>query len=319
MAQGTGDITVVVSTYRRPEGLRRLLDALAKQTMPHDQFDVVVVENGSGAQVVAEVEAVAAASPLLVRVLRIETNRGPAGARNLGWRSTTTPYVAFTDDDCEPHPDWLAAGSAALDASERVGIVQGRTVRSTAAGDYHYTCFTVVREVLQPSPWFEGCNLFFRREAIEAAGGFDEGFGFFGEETSLGWSVVEAGWQRAWAEDAVVEHPLVERSWRWHLQFHYLERNIVRLAVRHPQIRTMFWRPWAVKRENALFALAAAGLVTASRQRSAVALTVPYLVWLFPPGHRPMGPQAAAQQISAHAAALAGKLAVGLKERTIVL
>lgn len=315
----TPELAVVVSTYRRPDGLRDLLDALAKQTFPRDRWEVIVVENGSGSVVAEEVDAVAAASPLDVRVLRIETNNGPAAARNLGWRSTASPFIAFTDDDCEPQPQWLEFGHAALVGATNAGIVQGRTIRPAAADVYPYSCFTVVREVLAPSPWFEGCNLFFRREAIEAGGGFDENFGFFGEETSLGWKVVEAGWQRGWAGDAVVEHPLVERPWRWHMRFHYLERNIVKLAARHPQMRATFWRPWAVKRENALFALAVVGGAAATRRRRLGLLTFPYLLWLYPPWRRPMGLQAGAHQISAHAVSFAGKMAVGIKERTLIL
>lgn len=311
------DIGVVVSTYNRPEHVRRLLEALGNQTLPTGTWECVIVDNGSQPECSEAIQALAAESPLRPQVLRVDVNRGPAIARNLGWRSATAPFLAFTDDDCEPRPEWLEEGLASLHGSPALGVVQGRTVRSTRDADYRYNPLTVVREVAAPSPWFEGCNLFFRRTALEDAGGFDESFGFFGEETSLGWSVVEAGWTRGWADSAVVEHELTDRDFRWHMRFHYLERNIVRLARVHPEMRTMFWRPWAVKREGAFFALAVVGVLLSPKSRWALLLTLPYLRWLPPPWD--IGVWGDVHQISAHTVSLVGKLAVGLRERTLVL
>jgi MYXO-CTERM domain-containing protein len=81
----------------------------------------------------------------------------------------------------------------------------------------------------------------------------------------------------------------------------------------------MFWRPWAIKRENALFALAVVGLLFGIRRRVALLLAVPYLRWLPPPWRGWQGLRAAAFQASAHAAALAGKAVVGARERAILL
>lgn len=312
-------LAIVVPTYRRPEGLARLLDALARQTLPPDRWEVVVVDDHGGPDTAAVLDQLVAGSSLPARVIHQATNQGPAAARNVGWRSTTAPFVAFTDDDCVPRPDWLASGLKALEAGADTGVVQGRTVRPAGSEGYSYTCFTVVREVLAPSPWFEGCNLFFRRAALEAAGGFDESIGWFGEETALGWSVVEAGWQRAWADNATVEHDLSERPWRWHLRNHYLEGNIVRIAARHPGIRTMFWRPWAIKRENALFTLALLGLVVSSRRRIGLLLTVPYLHGLPRPWHGRAAAVGMVHQASVHAASLAGKAVAAVEHRAFLL
>lgn len=313
------EIAVVVPTYRRMEGLERLLRALEKQTLDRARWEVVVVDNASGPGVAELIDRIADASPLPVRVHHIERNRGPAPARNLGWQSTTAPFVAFTDDDCVPSADWLAEGIAALMGSPRVGVVQGRTTRPEGSDNYPYSCFTVTREVLAPSPWFEGCNLFFRREALEKTRGFDESIGYFGEETALGWSVLAAGWDRAWAEGAVVEHDLTDRPWRWHLKFHYLEGNMVRIAARYPAMRSMFWRPWAIKRENAMFALAALGLLLGTRRRLALLLALPYLRWLPRPWKGQQSLQSAVHQTSVHAASLAGKAVACVEERTVLL
>jgi GT2 family glycosyltransferase len=317
------EIAVVIPTYRRPEGLRRLLDGLADQTLPAPLWEVVVVDDASGPEAAAAIDAVAAASPLPVTVIHAEVNRGQAAARNIGWRACSAALLAFTDDDCVPQREWLESGLELMRSSTRIGVAQGRTVRPAGSESYPYTLRTVAREVSEPSPWFEGCNLFFRREALEEAGGFDEQMPNFAEETSLAWAVLEAGWERGWSEDAVVEHDLSERPWRWHMRFHFLEGNLVRVASQHPQIRTMFWRPWAVSQENAYFALGALGVAIGWRRRAAALLAIPYLVWLFgPPERRPSPTDAAriaAFKVSTHAASLAGKLIAGAQTRSILL
>jgi GT2 family glycosyltransferase len=313
------DVAVVVPTYQRPENLRRLLAALAAQTVQEQQWELVIVDDGSDQTNAQTIDELAAHSSLPVRVLHTPTNAGPARARNLGWRSTSAPIVAFTDDDCVPRPDWLAAGLSVLQQSERIGVVQGQTLRPVNTDGYPYSPFTVIREVKTPSPWFEGCNLFFRREALDAGGGFDENVGWFCEETELGWRILERGWDRAWADDAVVEHDLTERPWLWHLRNHFLEGNIVRIAARHPSIRSMFWRPWAVKRENALFALALLGLLIGTRRRAGLLLALPYARMFPRPWDRDADIIAITHQVSVHAASLAGKAIAGLGERTLLL
>lgn len=316
---GSGvDIAVVVPTHRRPGSLRRLLGGLAEQTLPAARWEAVVVDDGSDEAEAGAIDEMTARLPIRSRVIHLRPAGGPARARNHGWRATDAPLLAFIDDDCVPRPSWLEAGLGPFDRPE-VGVVQGPTVTPEGSETYSYTPFTVVRQVLAPSPWFEGCNIFYRRAALQAAGGFDESFGTFpgGEDTNLGWSVLGAGWEREWADQAVVEHELGERSWTWHLRFHWLEGNTVRLAARHPEIRRSFWRPWAVKRENALFAAAVAGTLAGVRFRPAVLAAAPYLLWLAP--GRKVGAAGAALQVSAHAASLCGKLLAGLHERTLLL
>jgi len=117
------EITVVVPTYRRPELLARVVAAMEKQTLDRDHFEVVVVDNGSGDDTGAVLADLAARASIRLRPLTIEVNRGPARARNLGWRCSGAPYVAFTDDDCVPEPGWLESGLTQLRFADAVGVV----------------------------------------------------------------------------------------------------------------------------------------------------------------------------------------------------
>lgn len=248
----TMQVAVVVPTYRRAANLPRLVAALEAQTLPHDQFEVVIVDNGSDDDTPAVLAALAASSELRLVPLRIEVNEGPARARNLGWQTSTAPYVAFTDDDCVPRSDWLAQALATARATPELGVLQGATLRP--AGSPDATMRSVVRETLAPSPYFEGCNLVFPRPVLERTGGFDESFPFSGEDTAAGWAAVEDGGRWIFDETAAVEHDVTERPLRWHLMMAWREGNLVDVAARHPSMRQQgFWRRWAHRPWNVAY------------------------------------------------------------------
>ncbi len=116
------DATVIVPTYKRPDDLRRCLDALKQQTKPPAR--VVVVRR----DIDSAIEAMLAAydpTPLPV-VIRIVTVPGVVAALNEGLDAATGDIVAMTDDDAAPHPDWLERISGHFRANARVGGVGGR-------------------------------------------------------------------------------------------------------------------------------------------------------------------------------------------------
>lgn len=314
----TPEISVVVPTYRRSERLPRLVAALEAQTLDPARFEVLIVDNGSGDETSALLADLAAHSPLRLRPLVIDDNRGPARARNLGWRSTEAPFVAYTDDDCVPVPEWLERGLFQLEADERVGVVQGRTEKPDVPG-YPWTDWTVYREILWPSPYFEGCNLFFRREALEATGGFDESIPFGGEDTAAGWGVLAAGWQRVFEQDAVVRHDLVERGVRWHMTMAWREGNLLGVARKYPQLRSGFWRPWALRPQNLVFATGVIGTLLAARRRPALLLWLPWLWMRRPPRGHHRYLRLYAERFAVDASVFAGMAAASVKHRQLVL
>jgi GT2 family glycosyltransferase len=117
--EATTRAAVIVPTHNRPRSLARCLDALDRQHELAD-LEVIVVDDGS-----SDAPAVAAVVGLSrrARLVRCDQARGPAAARNRGAGETRAPILLFTDDDCEPAPDWAATMSAAL--SEGSEVVAG--------------------------------------------------------------------------------------------------------------------------------------------------------------------------------------------------
>ncbi len=200
----------------------------------------------------------------------------PAAARNLGWRSTRTAVIAFTDDDCVPDPGWLRAGLAALDGRARVAV--GRTMPPADQLHLVGAPFSRVMEV-DSVRFFETCNAFYRRADLEAAGGFDERFRRpGGEDTRLGLDVTAAGVEPVFAGDAIVYHDVrpgglrdaLRDSLRWvDVPLTLKGRPEARQTLVH---RWLFWKP-----THPPAIAAAVGIALALRWRPALLLTLPWV------------------------------------------
>ena len=97
-------VTIVIPTLSRPERLRECLASFARQTMPDDAYEILVVDDGSPQPVSGPL--VAAVGGPTIRVIR-QSNAGPSAARNRGVQEARGELIALTDDDCQPTPAWL--------------------------------------------------------------------------------------------------------------------------------------------------------------------------------------------------------------------
>lgn len=305
-----------MSTYRRAKLLPRMVAALEAQTIPADDFEVIIVDNGSHDDTEGVLAQLARSSPLRLTALSIDVNNGPAAARNLGWHSASAPVVAFTDDDCVPDPHWLESGLRLLAADRRIGVIQGRTVPQR---DYVSTAWTVFREVKKLSGLWEGCNLFVLRPALDASGGFDESIGWYGEDTALGWGVIAAGWEGAFGDDTIVTHDLSERGVRWHMRQAYLEGNNIGLANRFPGFHAMFWKRWAYRPHNAVFAIGVVGIALSVWRRPALLLTLPWLWMRRPPLKYHPWFQLLGERAAVDASVFAGMAVGSVRHRRFIL
>ena len=99
-------VSVVIATRNRSVLLGRTLRALASQRWPSEQTDIIVADNGSTDDTRAVVDG-CAADGLPVRYV-FAAEPGKSHAVNLALRLTRGELIAFTDDDVQPDPDWLA-------------------------------------------------------------------------------------------------------------------------------------------------------------------------------------------------------------------
>jgi glycosyltransferase involved in cell wall biosynthesis len=117
-------LSVILPTFNRARSLQRAIDALLRQTAPPRDYEIVVVDNNSNDGTAAWLAAI---EDVRLRAVR-EERQGLSHARNAGLRHARGEYVAFTDDDVEVAPDWVATIVSALDARRDVDGVGGRVL-----------------------------------------------------------------------------------------------------------------------------------------------------------------------------------------------
>ena len=195
--------TIVVPTVGR-DSLLTLLEGLARQSVPVSAPVLVVDDSRRGSQ--PGPPGWLEDLPFDVRVLT-SGGRGPAAARNLGWRHARSPWVSFLDDDVEPEPDWYATLLEDLRAvGPRVVGSQG-VVEVPLPGDRRPNDWERSTAGLEGAPWITA-DLTYRRSALAAVGGFDERFPrAYREDSDLGLRVTATGGRIEWGRRRV-RHPV---------------------------------------------------------------------------------------------------------------
>lgn len=204
-------VSVVMPSYERPAMLQRCLAALAAQTLAGDEYEIVVVHDGpsdAAREIVAQhaAELAARGGPRLE--FHAPPHRGPAAARNVGWRHARADIIAFTDDDTVPDPSWLGAGLAALRPD--VDAVWGRVVvpLRPLPSDYERDAAGLA------NARFVTANCFCRKATLERLGGFDERFQqAWREDSDLYFRLIDADATIVHAPAAIVVHPVRPAPW----------------------------------------------------------------------------------------------------------
>lgn len=101
----TPAISVVIPTYNRVKILEKALAAFQTQSIPQNQFEVIIVDDGSTDDTGKLVTLLAKSQPN-IHYFR-QDHGGPAKARNLGIKKASASIILFTNDDCIPHPQLL--------------------------------------------------------------------------------------------------------------------------------------------------------------------------------------------------------------------
>ncbi len=214
--------SVVIPTRNRPDTLAVCLERLApgRQTFPAAEYEVIVTDDSAD----QPAEPQLASRFPWVRWTR-GPRSGPAANRNHGARLATAEWIAFTDDDCVPELDWLAAFAAAARAGgETASLLEGRTYVDRPRA-----------HPLESSPvnstggqlW--SCNFAIRRTLFAAAGGFDERFPYNAmEDVELCVRLQQRGVEPLFVVTAAVFHPWRRiTNWREHAARHMASRLIM--------------------------------------------------------------------------------------------
>lgn len=248
---------MIVPNWNGRRWLVQCLQSLAEQTRPADA--IVVVDNGSSD---ASLELLAD-SPLPISTIELPTNRGFAYAVNRGVESVDTSAVALLNTDVVLAPDWIERMTSVLESEAALAAVACKMVqmddvtRIYDAGDFlrrDGVCEQRGRfqpddgSYDEPGEVFAPCAgaAIYRRDAVLAAGGFDERFFSYLEDVDLGMRLALAGW-RCGYEPVVAMHAGGGSAWQLQPPVeHWVERNTLLLVVKAFPLR---WAPLVAYRQ----------------------------------------------------------------------
>jgi GT2 family glycosyltransferase len=199
--------SIVVPTFNRVALLRDCLESLRCQDYPSDQFEIVVVDDGStdgSAEIVKRVDN--------VRYLRRQ-HAGLNAARNAGIEEAKGDFIAFLDDDVLAPPSWLRTMMGGVWANPAADCFGGR-IRLQLEGRTPRYCG---RHPLDESEldlgddrreveFIWGANMAVTRRAFELAGRFDERLPLYNEELEWQHRLRAAGGSIVYLPDAWVWH-----------------------------------------------------------------------------------------------------------------
>ncbi len=197
--------SVIVPAFNASATIQHCLRALVPQMEPNEDYEILVVDDGSTDDTAARATAFEG-----VRVVR-SAHRGAAAARNCGARSARGDILLFTDADCEPTEDWTAQILAPF-ADPRVMGAKGayRTRQQQLVArfvQYEYE-EKYARMAGAPSiDFIDTYSAAYRRNAFLDGGGFDESFpAACVEDQEFSFRLAEQGALFVFVRSAVVYH-----------------------------------------------------------------------------------------------------------------
>lgn len=202
-------VSVVVPHYNDPAGLALCLASLTAQTLPRDQFEIVVADNDSPIGAEAVERAIAGRARMTV-----VTEKGAGPARNGGVAMATGEILAFIDSDCVAEPEWLVEGLRALADHDFVGgrvkVSAADPARPTPSEAFEAVFAFNFQDYIERKGFTGSGNMFVPRRIFDAVGGFRKGVS---EDIEWSHRARGMGYRLGYASAAVISHP-GRRTWR---------------------------------------------------------------------------------------------------------
>ncbi len=155
-------ISIIVPTFRRPEGIKRVLESLENQSGSGLEIEIIIADNDPDGGARDFVETYAKKSKQNIIYLHVPAP-GVSNARNAALAKARGRYLAFLDDDEEADPDWLCAllqAARKYRAGVCFGRVEARLARPSVSDTYFIQIFSRQGEGLAEGPIDEifGCG-----------------------------------------------------------------------------------------------------------------------------------------------------------------
>lgn len=240
-------VSILIVNYNGEHLLRGCLNSLSLVKEP--SFEVVVVDNASQDNSLEILRGYTH-----IKIVESKMNRGFAGGNNLGLPHCVGDYILLLNSDTIVRPDFLRPLCEYLDQHREVGIVQAKMFLPNREGRldncgsfltrfgfmYHRGFLkhdAAIYNTAGPIFSAKGACMMFRREMVEAAGGylFDEDFFCYYEETDFCHRAWLAGYESHFVPGSIIDHLMGATSEKsQHRDFvmsHFLENQMFSLLA----------------------------------------------------------------------------------------
>jgi GT2 family glycosyltransferase len=190
-------ISVIISTYNRPVLLEKALRSLIKQSIPHEQYEIIVGDSNSTYKADLVIERLKVEFPSLdLRYFYHNKNGGYTDTKHKAIKLTRNNIIAMGDDDSEADYHYLEGVIEAFDTDEKIAIVMGKLLpkytepcpinienlwKSNQYGKYltDYTLLDFGDKIKEiPYQFVLGSNFAIKKDIFETTAGFaPDGFG----------------------------------------------------------------------------------------------------------------------------------------------
>lgn len=228
-------VSIIIPTYKRPMLLKRCLEALISQDFPANEFEIIVVTDGLD----DETNNMLADDRLFdffqnIFCYSLPFKKGPAAARNAGWRIAKGDLILFTDDDCIPSVHWITNYYNAFQFYGECEIaLTGKIIVPLSAAPTDFELNTANLETAE----FVTANCACTKSCLEMVNGFDEAFTMaWREDSDLEFKFLKENIPIKKIEEAVVIHPARKAAWGVSLKEQRKSMFNALLFKKHPQL-----------------------------------------------------------------------------------
>lgn len=231
-------IAVTAAIYNEEKNIDRFIKALLNQTKMPDE--IVIVNDGSTDNTLKRLEFYESQNSIL-KVLSIK-NSGPARARNIAWKHSSSDLCLFTDGDCVPEKNWIEKIVSPFESNPDIGAVGGtyKTLNETSmlATFIGEEIAWKYKDVKGEIDVHGSYNLAVRRDILEEVGGFNDLYlKPSGEDWDLTYKISE-NHKIIFKPDAIVGHYHPEFLFDYLLNQLNRSSDRIKIYNDHPDKRT---------------------------------------------------------------------------------
>ena len=232
------EVSILIPVFNQRQNIPMLLATIEKLNFPRDQYEVIVIDNGSCDGTLEYLK-----THEQIILVEERENRSSYAARNTGIRIAKGKILAFTDSDCTVDPNWLSEGVNAM-KSQSLDLLSGMIARKfqspIRALDLVDACTYLRNDLYYRQGVSATANTFIRRDAFQKIGLFPSKIKAGGDWI---WTAcaTRAGLKIGYSNAAIVFHPTHS--------FFDLAKKIVRGGIAYQQIAetidpsgSRFWR-----------------------------------------------------------------------------